>query len=95
MGQIAMIPQKAKEGSRVFPGLGPRSPGDPRSADDPRGVDHPPRRIYWKSSLNMAQPEAGAGEGESIDERLLLNTFPSPAKAKHIKESMMSFFIVL
>lgn len=49
---------------------------------------------YWNSSLNMAQPEAGEGEGDSSDERLLLNTFPSPAKAKQIKESMMSFFIV-
>lgn len=44
----------------------------------------------------MAQPEAGEGEGEgeSREERLLLNTFPSPARAKHIKERRMSFFIV-
>jgi hypothetical protein len=41
----------------------------------------------------MAQPEVGS-EGESRDERLLLNTFPKPAKAKQIKESMTSFFIV-
>ena len=42
----------------------------------------------------MAQLEVGAGEGESSDERLLLKTFPSPAKAKHIKDRMISFFIV-
>jgi hypothetical protein len=41
----------------------------------------------------MAQPEVGR-EGERRDERLLLNTFPRPARAKQIKESMTSFFIV-
>ena len=64
-----------------------REPGSPFL----RGPDRPD---YWKSSLNMAQPDAGDGEGESIDERLRLNTFPRPARAKQMAESMMSFFIV-
>ena len=32
--------------------------------------------------------------GDRKVETPLLNTFPRPAKAKHIKESMMSFFIL-
>jgi hypothetical protein len=43
--------------------------------------------------LNIAQLEVGT-EGERTDERLLLKTFPKPASAMQIKESMISFFIV-
>ena len=47
---------------------------------------------YWKSSLNMAHPEVDMDGDPS--ERLLLNMFPRPAKAKLIKIRMISFFIV-
>lgn len=50
--------------------------------------------FYWKSSLNMAQPEAGAGDWERSEDKVLLKTFPSPASAKQIKERMRTFFIV-
>ena len=50
--------------------------------------------FYWNSSLNMAQPEAGEGVGERRVERLRLNAFPRPARAKQMAERMMSFFIV-
>jgi hypothetical protein len=64
-------------------------PGHDRAAGGSR------QEGYWKSSLNMAQPEAGGEEEVSrYDETLRLNTFPRPARAKQIRLSMRSFFIV-
>lgn len=42
----------------------------------------------------MAQPEAGAGDWGRSEDRVLLKTFPSPARAMQIKERMTTFFIV-
>lgn len=42
----------------------------------------------------MAHPEAEMGLVPKEDVRVLLNTFPRPAKAKLIRVSMISFFIV-
>ena len=44
--------------------------------------------------MNMAQPEAGRGDAPREALRLRLNMFPRPAKAKLIKVSKMSFFMV-
>ena len=50
---------------------------------------------YWKSSLNIAQPEAGRSRDPRETVRLLLNTFPRPAKAKLMRVKMMSFFMLV
>ncbi len=52
------------------------------------------RRLgYWKSSLNMAHPDAGMDEEPNDEVRLLLNMFPRLARAKLSRVSMISFFI--